>query len=59
MSEKYICLKTYEDDASYGIDFYLVKTYEYKDGYMHSTENGTDVIVSESELKQYWQKIER
>ena len=59
MSKKYMCLKTYEDDESYGVDFYLGKVYEYKNGYMHSTENGTDVMISDNELIQYWQKIER
>ena len=59
MVERYICLKTYEDDEDYGVDFYTGKVYEYKDGYMHSIENGTDVIISENELNRYWQKIER
>lgn len=59
MVEKYICLKTYQDDECYGVDFYVGKIYEYKNGYMYSTENGTDVMISDRELKQYWQKAKR
>lgn len=49
---KYMCMKTYNDEIEeYGVDFLCGKVYEYKDGYMHSTENGTDVEISTNELK--------
>lgn len=54
-----MCLKTYENDEYYGVDFYSGKVYEYKNGYMHSTENGTDVMITENELKQYWRIMEK
>lgn len=56
MNEAYLCTKTYEDD-DYGIDFLNGKIYYYKDGYMHSTENGTSVMIEEDELRENWEKI--
>lgn len=56
MNGKYKCLETYTDD-DYGVDFLCGEVYEYKNGYMHSTENGTDVMIDDEELKQFWRKI--
>lgn len=57
MDGKYRCLETYTDD-DYGLDFLRGKVYEYRDEYMHSTENGTDVMIDEEELSQFWEKVE-
>lgn len=56
MDEKYMCLKTYTDEH-YGTDFFCGKVYDYKNGYMHSTENGTDVEIGEVELNELWKKV--
>lgn len=57
MNGKYMCINTYHNEEEYGIDFLCTKVYEYKDGYMHSTENGTDVWIPEEELEKYWVKV--
>ena len=58
MNGRYLCIVTYaNDEEEYGKDFYSGQTYEYKDGYMHSTENGTDVMMDEEELNKFWVKI--
>ena len=55
---KYMCMKTYNNEIEeYGVDFLCGKVYEYKDGYMHSTENGTDVEILLDELEKYWMKV--
>ena len=54
-----MCMNTYNNEIEeYGIDFLYGKVYEYKDGYMHSTENGTDVEILEDELERYWIKVD-
>ena len=59
MNGKYICMQTYNNEVEeYGIDFLSGKTYEYKDGYMHSTENGSDVEIEINELEKYWVKVD-
>lgn len=55
MNGMYLCLKTY--DSEYGVDFWSGRVYHYKDGYMHSTENGTSVMIEEDELKENWKLI--
>jgi hypothetical protein len=57
------CLTTYASEPEvYGIDFYESKTYygqrvdnEY--WYLDSTENGTDVLVSNEELEEYFKEV--
>ena len=52
---RYMCMNTYENEVEeYGTDFLCGRCYDYKDGYMHSTENGTDVMIPEEELRKYW-----
>lgn len=59
MDGKYICVNTYENEREeYGTDFLASRVYDYKNGYMHSTENGTCVEIGESELKRFWIKVE-
>ena len=59
MNGKYFCWKTRIDkNNKQKIDFLYGKSYEYKDGYMHSTENGTDVMINKEELEKYWSKLD-
>ena len=65
MNEKYLfkCLKTFASEPEeYGIDFYEGKQYygEKEDEeyyYLESSENGTCVLVSNEELKEYFKVI--
>ena len=58
MNGRYLCKKSYADDDYVNIDFYIGRVYEYKDEYMHSTENGTDVWIPKDELEKYWIKVD-
>jgi hypothetical protein len=57
------CVKTFASDPQeYGTDFYEDREYygskednEY--WYLSSTENGTDVLVSNEELKEYFEEV--
>lgn len=58
MDGTYMCLNTYQsEDEEYGLDFLASKIYTYRDGYMHSTENGSDVMIDEEELQRNWLKV--
>lgn len=58
MDGTYMCLKTYQnEDDGYGLDFLSTKTYSYTNGYMHSTENGSDVMIEKDELEKHWHRI--
>jgi hypothetical protein len=58
--QKFKCIKTFSSEPEvYGIDFYKGKEYtgEREDNeyyYLDSTENGTCVLVSNEELKEYF-----
>lgn len=65
LKEKFKCIKNYEGDFSeYGIDFLEGNEYfgmicenDNECYYIHSTENGTDVVLTIEELEEYFIKI--
>jgi len=63
MKYKYKCIKTFASDpAEYGIDFYEGKEYvgEFEDDethYLYSTENGTDVLITNEELYEHFEDV--